>query len=75
METEFRPQQIVVTPARKVTLALAAAMTGLTRKAIEGKIARGDWLDGREYHRAPDGRIYVDMRGYEQWVESGRASR
>ena len=61
-------QQIVVMPSKRVTLDLAAAMTGLTRKAMERKIERGDWLQGREYHRAPDGRIFVDMPGYERWV-------
>ena len=62
-------------PPPVVTLAHAATLTGLTRRAIEAKIARGDWLDGREYHRAPDGRIFVDLRGYERWVVGGKACR
>ena len=37
---------------------------------IEGKIARGEWLEGREYHRR-DGRIFVDLREYERWVVKG----
>ncbi len=61
---------VVVAPARVVTLALATVVTGLTRKAIEGKIARGEWLEGREYHRR-DGRIFVDLREYERWVVKG----
>jgi hypothetical protein len=64
---------ITVAPARLVTIDLAATITGLTRKAIENKIARGDWIEGKEYRRAPDGRIYVDMKGYERWVEQGQA--
>lgn len=46
---------------------------GLTERAIESKIARQDWIEGKQYHKAPDGRIYVDMRGFEKWVtgESG----
>jgi hypothetical protein len=59
---------VAVAPARVITLELATVVTGLTRRAIEGKIARGDWLEGREYLRAPDGRIFVDLRGYEKWV-------
>ena len=57
-------------PARFVTISLAEALTGYTKDAIETKIARGVWIEGREYRRAPDGRILIDMRGYEKWVES-----
>jgi len=64
---------VMVAPASIITLDLATAVTGLTRKAIEGKIARGDWLAGREYHRAPDGRIFIDLKGYEQWVVGATA--
>jgi len=61
--------QPAVAPARYVTIALAAALHGYTVDAIETKIARGVWTEGREYRRAPDGRILVDMRGVERWVE------
>ena len=57
---------------RYVTVALAATLTGLTPKAIRRKIQEGKWLDGREYRRSPDGGIFIDMKGYERWVENGR---
>jgi hypothetical protein len=57
-------------PARFVTISLAEALTGYTKDAIETKIARGVWIEGREWRRAPDGRVLIDMRGYEKWVES-----
>ncbi|MCK6376719.1 MAG: excisionase family protein [Aquabacterium sp.] len=63
---------IQVTPAAVVKIELAEAMFGLTRKAIEGKIHRGDWVEGRQYHRAPDG-IWINVRGVERWVVTGRA--
>jgi hypothetical protein len=44
-------------------------LSGYTPKAVERKIADGVWMEGREYRRAPDGHILVDLRGYEQWVE------
>ncbi len=44
--------------------------TGYTVKAMERKIERGDWIYGREYLKAPDGRIHVIVIGYERWVES-----
>lgn len=48
-------------------------LTGLTDKAIRRKIESGIWLEGREYRKAPDGHIMVDLEGVNAWVE-GRAS-
>ena len=56
--------------ARFVTISLAHALTGYTVNAIETKIKRGVWVEGREWRRAPDGRVLIDMRGYERWIES-----
>ena len=50
----------------------AAQVTGYTEKAIRRKIQDGVWLDGYEYHKAPDGRITIDMKGYEKWVKGER---
>ncbi len=50
-----------------VTVSLAAALTGLSAKAIRRKIEEGKWLEGREYRRC-DGSIFIDMKGYSQWV-------
>lgn len=57
-----------VAPSRFVTIELAEAMTGLTASAIRTKIGKGYWLEGRQYRRGPDGRVYVDMKGFEAWV-------
>jgi hypothetical protein len=61
---------IQVAPARFVTIPLAAAITGLTASAMRTKISRGFWVEGREYRRAPDGHVFVDLRGFERWVET-----
>ena len=58
-----------------VTIEKAEERIGLSEKAIRRKIERGDWLEGREYHRGPDGRVYVSLRGFELWVVSGRGSK
>jgi hypothetical protein len=58
---------LAVQPAGRVTIPLAEAILGLTRKAIEGKVYRGDWIEGREYHRAPDGSIWVNVEGVQRW--------
>lgn len=56
-----------------VTIPVAAAMTGYSAKAIRRKIESGVWLEGREFRRAPDGHVLISVKGYESWVERGRA--
>jgi hypothetical protein len=56
-------------PAPYITIPLAAAITGLSEKAIRRKIEDGKWLEGREYRRSPDGGIFISVKGYTQWVE------
>ncbi len=63
-----RPLQIAT--SRFVTIGLAAVLTGLTKGAIEMKIAKGVWIEDRQYVRR-DGRVLIDMRGYERWCETG----
>lgn len=58
-----------VTPARYVLLCLAQCMTGYTVKAMQRKIERGDWQEGKVWKRAPDGHICIDVLGYEKWIE------
>lgn len=57
--------------ARFVTIELAATLTGLTENAIRMKIHKGVWLEDRQWVKR-DGRVLIDMRGYEQWAETGR---
>lgn len=57
-------------PARFVTIELAALLTGFSPSAIRTKIARGVWLEDRQWIKR-DGRVLIDMRGYESWVELG----
>jgi hypothetical protein len=56
-----------------VLIPRAAELTGYTPRAIKEKIAKGVWLEGREYVRAPDGHLMVSLKGYEQWVAQGKA--
>jgi hypothetical protein len=57
-------------PARYVRLPLFERLTGYTQKSVRRKIEEGVWLEGKQYKRAPDGHILVDMEGYAKWVES-----
>jgi len=63
---------VQIAPARFVTIELAAGITGLTPGAIRTKIGKGIWLEGRQYVRR-EGRVFVDLRGYEAWVSRGGA--
>lgn len=57
-----------VVSSRFVTIELASVMTGFTPGAIRTKIAKGVWLEGRQWVKR-DGRVLIDMRGYETWAE------
>jgi hypothetical protein len=65
---------IVVATARYVLLPLANLLTGYSVKAMERKIERGDWQEGKVWRRAPDGRIVIDVLGYQRWVEGPTAA-
>lgn len=56
--------------ARYVRIPKFVEETGYTARAVETKIHRGVWIEGRHYRRAPDGSILMDMEGYEKWVEN-----
>ena len=56
-----------------VLIPKAAELTGYTRRAIEDKIAKGVWVEGREWVKAPDGHRLISIKGYQSWVERGRA--
>ena len=60
---------VVLASARYVLLPVAQLLTGYTVKAIQRKIERGDWPEGKVWRHAPDGHVVVDMMGYDRWVE------
>jgi hypothetical protein len=63
-------QSVVLSPARYVRLPVAHVVTGYSIKAMERKIERGDWQEGKVWIRAPDGRVLIDLVGYHRWVEN-----
>ncbi len=62
---------VIATPY--VLIKKAAELTGYTPRAIEAKIAKGQWVEGREWIKAPDGHRMISLKGYQQWVEQGKA--
>jgi hypothetical protein len=63
-------EKVQVAPSMYVTIRLASYITGLSEKAIRRKIEDGKWIEKREYRRSPDGGIFINLRGYEKWVEA-----
>jgi hypothetical protein len=53
---------------RFVMLKRFEELTGYTEKAVRAKMARGVWLQDREFVKAPDGHVLMDLEGYERWV-------
>ena len=51
---------------RYVTIAAFARLSGYSEDAIRGKIRDGIWMERRQWKRAPDGHILIDVEGYEQ---------
>ena len=45
-----------------------AEITGITEKAIDSKIARGQWRERVEYMLDPDGKIQIILEGVNRWV-------
>lgn len=58
-----------------VTEEVAALATGYSVKAIQSKREKGVWIEGREWFKAPDGRVLISLRGYNSWAESGKSRR
>ena len=68
-----QPPIINIQAAPRVRLPLAEAITGLSQKAMRRKIEDGKWLEGRQYHRDPDGNVWIDIKGVMQWVAPAAA--
>jgi len=47
-------------------------LTGWTESAVQTKISRGVWLNGREYVKALDGNIVISIQGYEAWIAKNK---
>ena len=60
-------------PVRFVKIKHFCTLTGYTENAIYRKMSDGIWVEGRQYRRAPDGVILVDLAEYERWVEGDTA--
>lgn len=60
-------------PVRYVLINRFVEITGYTEDAVRSKMKTGVWLQDVVWLQAPDGRILIDLEGYEEWVVSRRA--
>lgn len=44
--------------------------SGYSKDAFNGKRQSGVWLEGKHWIKSPDGKLQVDWRAVEQWIES-----
>lgn len=67
-ETKIQYPVVLISPAKFVTIELASHVTGLSKRAIQSKIYKCIWVLNRQYRKAPDGRIFIDLEGVEKWI-------
>jgi len=53
-----------------VTVKKFSELSGYTQDGIRGKIKNGKWLSDRHWKKAPDGRILINVKEVEKWIES-----
>ncbi len=56
------------TQLRYVKLTKYCELSGDSKQAVYGRRKKGIWLDGRETVTGPDGKIWVDMKAVESWL-------
>lgn len=56
-------------PHKWMTLGLFCDRYGYTRDAFDKKRSRGIWLEGKHWRKAPDGKIMINWRAIEDWIE------
>lgn len=60
----------IALPVYYVRVPIFCAATGYSKDAVDAKIRKGVWIEGKQYRRAPDGHILVDLRRFHEWVEN-----
>ena len=55
---------------RHVTVKKLSELSGLTDRAINSLIDKGEWLEGVVWKKTPHGRRVIDMQEYDKWCES-----
>ncbi len=59
---------------RYLTISKFSEESGYTEDAIRAKIKNGVWLQDIVWTKAPDGRVLIDIEGFETWVQGKQVS-
>lgn len=51
-----------------VTVKKLSALCGYSEEAIRAKIKKGQWLINKHFKKAPDGRIFLNIKEVELWI-------
>jgi hypothetical protein len=54
-----------------VTIEKCSQITGLTEEAIRQLKKKGQWREKIHWHKAPNGRIFIDLKAVNQWIVKG----
>ncbi|GGX55488.1 hypothetical protein GCM10007392_23970 [Saccharospirillum salsuginis] len=55
---------------RYVTIKRYSELSGYSEEAIRQKIKKGIWRLSKHVHRAPDGRLLINVEEVEKWIVS-----
>lgn len=63
---------VAVVAAETVRVHLGAAMLGMTTGACNAARRDGRWVEGKHWHKSPDGSVWLDIPAIQEWVRTGR---
>ena len=52
-----------------VTIKKCADLYGLTEESIRSLKKKGDWREKTQWVKAPNGRIFINVKGVDEWIE------
>ena len=52
-----------------ITVKKFSEKSGYTKKAIYNKVERGVWSKDKLWKKAPDGRLFINISAFENWVQ------
>jgi hypothetical protein len=59
----------MIHPNNLVTIKKCALLYGLTENAIRQYIKKGQWRIKIHWHKAPNGRIFINILAVNAWIE------
>ena len=63
--------EYIVPLPKWIKAAAYAEKSGYTVDAIDSKRRNGVWLEKVQWIKAPDGKVFIDWRECDKWIEQG----